>query len=548
MFRWLYKTLERRYTKEQLGHPSQLKYWIGKLFYGGGMDTPSHGINVTEKSALTFSAYWRAINILSDIIACLPLKVYKRTDGGKEEDSGNNINILLNYRPNPMMDARAFRKTIQSHAVGYGNGYAEIERNGRGEPIALWPLLPDRTTPRLIKIGEKKQLIFEVRDGGNIARIPPEDVLHIMGLSFDGLKGVPLISYAAWSLGVGIAAERYSADFFGNDATPVGGVKVPEALGKNEVDALRESWEGQHKGIGKKHTVSILHSGMEFQPISIPAKDAELIATRKISIAEVSRWTGIPPHMLGEMEFSKYNNIEHLGIEFRTYGLLTWLRAWELQCMLKLFGDFKTHLVEFLADAILRTDIKSRYTAYRVGRQWGWLSADDIRRKENMNPLPDGKGDIYLVPLNMVEAGTQPPVSGGAVADDAGRAMDNRWCHSVELLEKTWERILTKETKAAAAAARKGARAVEDCYEKLSSHIDSVLWPVARSIFGERAERHLAEMVTEYLKEHRGAILGALDDGGDCKERIAELTREWMNDCPVRMARLTVKGQYDGED
>lgn len=537
MLRWLYKRLERRYTKEQLGHPSQLKYWIGKLFYGATGTGPTHGIDVTEDSALTFSSYWRAITILSDTIACLPLKIYKRIKDGKAEDLDNNINYLLNYRPNPLMDARNFRKTLQAHAINYGNGYAEIERNGRGEPIALWPLLPDRTTPRLIGEENNQQLVYEVRDGGLLSTIPAADVLHIMGLSFDGLKGLSLISYAAWSLGVGMAAERYSADFFGNDATPVGGLKIPESLGEKEVKAMREGWENQHKGIGKKHTVSILHSGMEYQPFSVPAKDAELIATRKISIAEVSRWTGIPPHMLGDMEFSKYNNVEHLGIEFRTYGLSTWLRAWELQCMLKLLKSFKTHLIEFLADAILRTDTINRYRAYAQGRQWGWLCVDDIRRKENMNPLPDGKGQIYLQPMNMVEAGNQP------AGNDAVKALDNRWCHSVELLEKTWERILTKETKSVGIAARRGTQAIEICYGKLAEHIEVVLWPVVRSIFGDQAEERLNNLISDYLKEHRELIIKRSGENGD--GQIAKLLGGWMEECPARMAALTVKGNYN---
>ncbi len=537
MLRWLYRRLEKRYTAEQLGHPSQLKYWIGKLFYGATGTGPTHGIDVTEDSALTFSSYWRAINILSDTISTLPLKVYRRKDDGKVEDFDNNISYLLNYRPNSLMDARNFRKTLQAHAVGYGNGYAEIERNGRGEPIALWPLMPDRTTPSLVGEGNNQQLVYEVRDGGMIVTIPAADVLHIMGLSFDGLKGMSLISYAAWSLGVGMAAERYSADFFGNDATPVGALKTEESMGEKEVKAAREGWEKLHKGIGKKHTTAILHSGMDYEPISINAKDSELIMTRKISIAEVSRWTGIPPHMLGDMEFSKYNNIEHLGIEFRTYGLSTWLRAWELQCMIKLLGNFRTHLIEFLADAILRTDTKSRYLAYAQGRQWGWLSVNDIRRKENMNPLPDGKGDIYLQPMNMAEAGARPE------ADDAINALDNRWCHGVELLEKTWERILTKETKSVATAAGRGTEAIEKCYEKLSVHIEAVLTPVVRAVLGENAEHRIGEIITKYLKEHKEIIVRQIGENGN--GRIAEILGGWMEDCPARMAALTVKGKYD---
>lgn len=539
-----FHNLARRYTKKELGHPSALKYWIGKLFYGLG-DTPSHGIDVTENTALTFSAYWRAINIISDIVGCLPMKVYERVKDGKEERWEHPVHQLLNFRPNPLMDARAFRKTLQAHAVGYGNGYAEIERNGRGEPIALWPMLPDRTRPKLLKDASGNQiLVYETNYDGGVSTIPAEDVLHIMGLSYDGIKGLSLARYAAMSIGLGMAAERYSADFFGNDATPSGGIEVPEALDEKSVKALKDAWEANRKAFGNKHRLTVLHGGMKWQQFAIPAKDAQLIEARKLSIEDISRWTGIPPHMLGDMTASKYNNVEQLGIEFRTYSLLTWFRAWELQSTLKLFDGKGRQFVELLADAILRADTKTRYESYHIAITDGWLNRNQVRAKENLNPGPPAL-DEYLEPLNMVPAGTprddKQPAPNTPDEDDLRTALGNRWVSCVELLEQTWERILTKETRAIGTAIGKSPEALDACYDKLFSHIEAVLYPVARAVFGDAAGQRLGPLVGEYLKDHRAALAGVT------AERADELTKAWMQDCPARMARLTVKGYYDGQ-
>jgi len=315
----------------------------------------------------------------------------------------------------------------------WGNAYVHIELNGAGRPIALCPLMPNKVEPKVVEISGEKILVYEVQQAGPTTHIFYDEILHIPGLGWNGLKGYPVIRYCAENFGLGLSAEKHSANFFGNDSTPTGLLKTEQALNKETKDLIEKQWKEKHSGLDKKFDIAVLHSGLEYQQIGIPAKDAQLIEARKFGVNDISRWFQIPAHFLSDLEKATFSNIEHQGIEFVVWTLAKWLKKWEQESDYKLFSaaERQRYYTEFNVDALLRGDIGARYRAYAIGREKGWLSANDIREKENMNPIEGG--DTYLEPLNMQPVGSKP--------EDNSRSYDI-------LYEDTWSRIVKKEVNA----------------------------------------------------------------------------------------------------
>jgi HK97 family phage portal protein len=371
--------------------------------FGGG--STSAGVTVNEYTALNYSAVWAAVNLIASQIASLPLILYKRLpNGGKERFSSHQTYRLLHDEWNPEMASMTARETLMGHVLTWGNGYAEIERDRVGRPVALWPLLPNQVTPFR---DESKRLQYRVSTPGvPDVTIPAGDMLHIAGLGFDGLVGYSPIYMARESLGLGIAAQRFGSSFFSNGATLSAVLEHPGELGEDGTKNLRESIEAVHQGVSKAHRLLILEEGMKYQKFGVEPDSAQFLETRQFEVTEVARWFNIPPHKLRDLMRATFSNIEQQSIEFVTDTLRPWLIRWEQEINRKLISRSERNIqyVEHLVEGLLRGDTASRYAAYAVGRQWGWLSADDIRDLENMNPLPNGQGKIYLVPLNMTPA------------------------------------------------------------------------------------------------------------------------------------------------
>lgn len=392
---------------------------------GGGGPTAA-GVRVNEFSALNLSSVWAATRLLANAVAVPSLILYERLERGRRRANSERLYQLLHVRPNPEMTAVIFKQVIQAHAVTWGNGYAEIERNGAGEAIGFWPLLPHRT--RVERRGGEKVVVTFVPGEGWVG-IPARDVLHIPGLGYNGLQGYSVIRMARESLGLASAAERYGASWFGGGGRPSGVFTYDKALDPKQKEGLRQEWQMMHGGLKNAHRVAILEAGMEWKQIGIPPDDSQFLETREFSVEEVARWFGVPPHKLAHLKNAHFSNIEHQKIEFHTDSALPWYVTWEQEINTKVIPDRDRARLyaEFLGEALLRGDHKTRYESYSIGRQWGWLSANDIREMENMNPLPGEEGDIYLVPLNMIPASVaaQTGASGGGDGgdDDGGRAV-----------------------------------------------------------------------------------------------------------------------------
>lgn len=359
------------------------------------------GISVNERNAMHVSAVFASIRLIAETVASLPFIVYRRLDRGKERLPGHRVYRLLHDQPNEDMTAMVFRETLLSHVLAWGNGYAAILRNGNGQPMDLYPIMPDKVSVERLRGG---LIVYRVRDevgGETIMR--PRDVLHIPGLGFDGIVGYSVVRMARESLGLTVAAEQYGAAFFGNNANAGGVIEVPNALSDTAYSRLRDSWEARHRGPENAHKVAILEQGAKFDKTSIPPEDAQFLETRKFQVEDVARWFHVPPHKIGHLERSTFSNIEHQALEFVTDTIRPWLVRTEQEVKRKMFMANEQDLfAEHLVDGLLRGDIKSRYDAYASAIQNGWMTRNEAREIENRNPL-DGL-DEPLAPLNMVPA------------------------------------------------------------------------------------------------------------------------------------------------
>ena len=430
---------EKRATSYAGGSLANPPSWLERLLLGYSPDDEdSAGVTITESTALQISTVFACVRNIADDVAKLPIRLYRDGEGrGREMLSAHPLARVL-ARPNPEMTAFDFRSTLTSHVVTWGNGYAEIVRLGNGRPAELWPMLPENVQV----IRERSGAIVYVYANpytGRQVTLPSDDVLHIKGLGYDGLIGYSPISLARRTLAITAAAEKFGASFFGNSSMPKGVLEHPGVIGDEGQKRLRDSWEEMHKGVRNANKVAILEEGMKFNPITIPPEDAQFLQTRQFQVPEICRWFRMPPHKVADLSRATFSNIEHSAIEYVGDTLIPWLIRWEQEISRKLLMLTETTIVvEHQTSALMRGDLKSRYEAHAIGRQWGWLSPNDVREIEGQNPIDeDAGGDVYLVPANMMNsemiadppepaapAPPQPPVPGGGSPGSGGEPAD----------------------------------------------------------------------------------------------------------------------------
>ena len=378
-------------TVETLGHPQ-----AGLIGWLGGANTVSDVV-VTDATALTFSAVWCATRVIAETLASLPCVLYRRLpDGSREHALDDDRYWLVNDEPNTAMSASSFFEALTGQMVLLGNCYSRLVYDGLGRLERIDPFLPETVTPRV----NGQEIEYLVSSGGEV--IQSADMLHVMGLSGDGLVGYSVIAKARESLGAAIAAEQMASAQFGSGSVPGGILVSPMRLDKEKREHLRREWEEIHRGPTKGGRVAILHGGMDYKPLAISNEDSQFLQSREFSIRDVARWFRVPSHMLFDTKDSSVRaNIEQQAIEFIVYSMRPWLNRWERELKRKLLtrAERKTLYFEFALDSLLRGDIASRYAAYSIARQWGWLSVNEIRQTENLNAVPGG--DVYLQPSNM---------------------------------------------------------------------------------------------------------------------------------------------------
>ena len=390
------------------------------------------GKNVTERTAMQMTAVYACVRILAESIAGLPLHVYRYKGQGKEKAIDHPLYTLLHDEPNPEMTSFVFRETLMCHLLLWGNAYAQLIRDGRGQVIALYPLLPSRMT---VDRDERGQLFYRYQRGsdekpasGKKAKtetvlLLPSDVLHIPGLGFDGLVGYSPIAMSKNAIGLAIAAEEYGSKFFANGAAPAGVLETPTLI--KDVSKLRDSWNEAYGGSRNAGKVAILEQGVTFKPISMSPQDSQLLETRKYQLDEIARIFRIPPHMIGDLDKATFSNIENQSLDFVKYTLDPWVSRWEqsLSRALLLPTEKREMFIRFNVDGLLRGDYKSRMEGYAIGRQNGWMSANDIRELENQDLIPaEAGGDLLLVNGNMLPLS----MAGAYASNEAARSVVER--------------------------------------------------------------------------------------------------------------------------
>lgn len=368
------------------------------------------GKRVNERSAMQTSAVYACVRVISESVASLPLHVYRyNKDGGKEKAIDHPLYHLLHDEPNPEMTAYSFFEVALTHLLLWGNSYSQIIRNGKGEVVGLYPLMPDRMS---VDRDEKGHLVYEYtissddapNNKGSSVLLKQEDVLHVPGLSFDGLVGYSPIAMAKNAIGLGIAAEEYGSKFYANGAAPSGVLEHPGTL--KDPSKVRESWTQTFGGSANSNKVAVLEEGMKYTPISINPSEAQFLETRNFQITEIARIFRVPPHLIGQLEKATFSNIEQQSLEYVTYTLRPWICRLEQAMVRRLFTEEekKTYFIKFNVDGLLRGDYQSRMNGYAVARQNGWMSANDIRELENLDRIPaEFGGDLYLINGNMTK-------------------------------------------------------------------------------------------------------------------------------------------------
>lgn len=362
-----------------------------------GIDACAYG---DEGSAMRLSAVYACVKVIAESIASLPLHLMREDKGIKSKARDHPLYGVLHDMANPETTSFNFREAMLASLLLRGNAYALIERQ-RGHVTALWFVKPQYMDVR--RDAETRELVYIYTDEltGKQTEYPPSRVFHIAGFSLDGIKGISPIAQARSTIGLGLATEEYGAKFFSNGARPGGVLEHPGVV--KDPERLRASWNAVYQGSRNSHKVAVLEEGMKYHTIGIAPEEAQFLETRKFQLNEICRIFRVPPHMIADLDRATFSNIEHQSINFVQYTLRPWIVRYEQTVYKSLLnkGERFLYYARFNVEGLLRGDYLTRTQGYAIGRQNGWLSANDIRELEDMNPIESG--DVYLVNGNMVQ-------------------------------------------------------------------------------------------------------------------------------------------------
>jgi len=414
IFTRLRQTFERR---------EKIPDWLTQSRSISGFSTYT-GATIRPETAEAMTAVFACVRVLAETVASIPLILYERLpDGGKRRAIEHPLYTILHDMPNDEMTSYEWRASpLMRSLLLWGNAYSEIEYDRTGQVIGLHPLLPSQM--EVLRLPDTGELAYQYHQGsGGTVVLPSSKVFHTRGIGQTGVLGISPIMAARQAIGLSLSLEEYAARLFANDARPSVVLSHPKTLTEDAARRLRSSWIESFGGTENSHGVAVAEEGMTVNTIGIPPEDSQFLQSRKFQKEEIASIYRVPLHMIGDLERATFSNIEQQSLEFVIYTLRPYLVNIEqaISRSLLLKRERGRYFAEFLVDGLLRGDVQSRFTAYSVGRQWGWLSPNDVRRLENMDPIPGG--DSYLVPLNMVDA------------KDGGRAMPGPSVPSAILFE-----------------------------------------------------------------------------------------------------------------
>ena len=458
------------------------------LFNAFGAQPTTANIVVTERNATQITAFWSAVNTISDTLAELPIKLIQNLDDGSQAAvRGHPALQRIKMSPNSFMSAVVLRSTVQAHVLTWGNGYIWIRRNAMQEPMELWPLQPSDTRPIVKADGT---LVFQTRfrfDNVSLSpqqEIPASEVLHFPALSRNGIIGMSIIGEQREMLGATLAAQRFGSRFFANGAHAGGLLSFPGKI--NDPDKIRRQIEKKTGG-ENAHRLLVLDGDAKYQQFAVPPEDAQFLQTREFEVDEIGRMFRLPLHFLNKMGQATFNNLEMMGTHFVQFTMMPWIVRWEQELTRKLLtpDEIADGLVfKFNVAALIRGDIKTRSEVHAKGIQNGWVTRNEVRAFEDMNPL-EGLDDP-LVPLNLKVVGEEPAQTdgngGNGDTDDDGDAEndsdDENGDERMFLLAKT---------------------AAERCANKEAIQL--------RRIFGKATnDAELAELLETFYNSHRKMV------------------------------------------
>ena len=419
--------------------------WFVEMMHGR---KTASGAAVTPESSLELSAYFACLRNVSEDLAKLPLHVYRRLEPrGRERQPRHPAYRLLHHRANDDAGAMSVRETLVHFAMGWGSGYAEITRNGAGDPDGLWPIHPARVRR---KRTEADELRYAVRNpNGEEATLLPSEMFHLHGLGDDAMRGYEMSVLAREAIGLGMEAEAFGASYFGNGTVVGGAIELPARWSDDARRRFRESLEKRHKGARKAHGFLILEEDAKYSPFGIPPDQAQFLETRQFQVEEICRWFRMPPHKVQHLLRSTFSNIESQAIEYVVDTLTPWAVRFEQEAWAKLLDEDPDIYIEHNFSGLLRGDDSKRAIYYRQMFGIAGLSPNDIRELENMNPVEGG--DDYFVPLNMRRT-TETPEEAEAKGARPARGVPDAFA---PVVADAVSRVLAKESKAVARAKAK---------------------------------------------------------------------------------------------
>lgn len=355
--------------------------------------TGADGVSLDKKTALSITALWNAISLISGHIASFPLGVFKKTNEGSERVKSHPADKLLSREPNQLMTAFDLRRIHILSALCQGNGYVEIKRKEKVIPQSL-----EFINAEFVKIRiSPKGVIFydiEIKDAeGRIIRqdtIKAENMLHIKGLSLNGITGLNVIDYHNQTLSLGLSQRQLSTDYYNNGAVLQG--VIEGAMNADQQKQAASSFKRTHIGLGKQFGTAVLPNGTSYKPIGISPEALQMAKALKMTIEDVARIYNIPLHKLKDLERSTNNNIEHQDLEYYKDCLLPWAISIEQEYNRKLLQESEKddHFTKHNVSAVLRADTKTRYEAYAIMKQNKLATTNEIREKEDMNKIAGG--------------------------------------------------------------------------------------------------------------------------------------------------------------
>jgi HK97 family phage portal protein len=353
------------------------------------------GVSPAANLALASAAVWACCRLISTSIASLPADLFEITAEGKVKATKHPLYRMLTQSPNPMMTMQQWLQPTLLGLMLYGNAFTWIDQIN-GEVVGMWPLNPARVHMVLNLDGTFSYYYSDFR--GQFNRFSEQDIIHHRNFTMDGYFGLPVLLYHRMTIDLQAASTTYAMALYNNGGQPGGVLEYPGVLKEAQVARIRDSWQNIHSGPANAGRVAILEEGAKYSAIGIPPEQLQYIEEQKFSVEQIARIFGVPPHMIGAMDKPTYASVEQMSIEFVRYTLYPYVRCLE-QGVDKEMLDPQFSW-RFNLDAFERGDISTRYRSYATGRQWGWLSVNDVRTKEDLNTIPGGED--YLTPLNMV--------------------------------------------------------------------------------------------------------------------------------------------------